>query len=582
MSVAVVAYCKRCGVAAPEVGDAGFIGAPTLASGKRGGLASFGAIHDALSALRLTSPEIEAFRAFLDAHDHHGVVRLSDVDEDDEGAPRPRRLKSFRFRAAGFVAGSWELRCEKCQQAFRAEAEAIRPFAPHTLTAAEVARFQRHAPGSDDDAVYRVGGFPFDAMDDVHDFLRVHQRHGLAVTLERAGSVKTTRTATDVARATNDDGTTCLQMGHTASRLPEAPLSLRPELDLRWAFKRCSATLGMPLVGPSHVVAFDVDRGTAVLDRAGKRLWGHAGSSEAIIGTDLLAVARVGKRWRYVVLDLASGREHYSLAVGEDDDIVAVLPEARCFIDRSGPRPMVRLRRIENGFPVVWARTWTAGKIDLRAACDSERCLMALHSDGGVTIVALRRDTGRPLWSRPIDMAEPCEEGGWWPRVAEGRLIFTTKRGTAALDVRDGRTIWYKPGLHDRGSTYGGRAYFMAGGTFSLPSLTALDTKRGRVAWRREYPELRRKGDDNRLMGSLAISETHIFGVDRAGWIWALDRSNGAPVWSHRPPGSKGFDDYASPVIAGGCLYVISGHGYGTPHLYCYEQRSASGVRKGR
>jgi hypothetical protein len=63
MGVTVAAYCQRCRVSAPEVGD-------------------FGVIYDGLGALRLVAPELAGFEAFLDEHGKHRVVQVSDNDDD--------------------------------------------------------------------------------------------------------------------------------------------------------------------------------------------------------------------------------------------------------------------------------------------------------------------------------------------------------------------------------------------------------------------------------------------------------------------------------------------------------------------
>jgi HEAT repeat protein len=194
MGVTVTAYCKRCRIAAPEVGDFGFIGSPTLGPAKRGDVTPFGTIYEGLAALRLITPELASFKAFLDEHGKHPLVQLSDADEEGEDAAPPK-LKAFRFRASGFVAGFYDLRCGKCDQTFRANADAVRPFEPFTPSPDEIALFVKNAPGTDDDAVYHVGGFPFDDLDALHEFVRAHRNHGLSARLERGVAARPKPTA---------------------------------------------------------------------------------------------------------------------------------------------------------------------------------------------------------------------------------------------------------------------------------------------------------------------------------------------------------------------------------------------------
>ncbi len=193
MGVTVTTYCKRCRVAAPEVGDFGFIGSPTLGPAKRGDVTPFGTIYAGLAALRLVTPELAGFKAFLDEHGRHPIVQQSDADDEEDGdAPSTPRLKPFRFRATGFVAGFYDLRCGQCDASIRANADAIRPFEPFAPTAAEIALFRRDAPGGDDDALYHVGGFPFDDLDALHTFVSAHGSHGVTAALERSkGAAKT-------------------------------------------------------------------------------------------------------------------------------------------------------------------------------------------------------------------------------------------------------------------------------------------------------------------------------------------------------------------------------------------------------
>jgi len=104
MGLTVNTYCKRCRVAAPEIGDYGFIGSPTLGPRPRGGLTPFGEIYAGLAALRLVTPELDAFKAFLDAHRRHRIVQASDDDDADE---EPPELAPFCHGAGRVSAGTY-------------------------------------------------------------------------------------------------------------------------------------------------------------------------------------------------------------------------------------------------------------------------------------------------------------------------------------------------------------------------------------------------------------------------------------------------------------------------------------------
>lgn len=191
MGVAFSAWCRRCGVGAPEVGDFGYIGAPTLGERKRGGLLPFGAIYQGFAALRMVTVELAAFKAFLDAHPGHPIAQRSDLGEEDfdaeEEKARPGRLKPFRFRSDRFVEGFYELTCDKCKETVRANSsDHVQPFEEFAVIGDDIALFQANVVRGSSDNFYRVGGFPFDDVEAFGQFLRAHGRHGVRARLDRA------------------------------------------------------------------------------------------------------------------------------------------------------------------------------------------------------------------------------------------------------------------------------------------------------------------------------------------------------------------------------------------------------------
>lgn len=196
MGVTFGVVCERCGVEAPEVGDFGYIGAPSLELRKRrDGLQSFGSIYEGLEAIGVVTQEIEAFKTFLDEHRGHPIALYGDgvdveeeLDEDaeteadaDTPAPAPARAKPFRFTRK-FREIFHELHCETCHETRRSsESAALRPFEPFAVSADRIKHFRERVVRTD--SLYRVGGFPFDEVAELDEFLGKHQRHHLIARL---------------------------------------------------------------------------------------------------------------------------------------------------------------------------------------------------------------------------------------------------------------------------------------------------------------------------------------------------------------------------------------------------------------
>ena len=191
MGVTFTTWCKKCGVEGPEMGDFGFVGAPTLGPAKKkGGLMPFGEIHDGFAALGMVTEELAGFKAFLDAHRGHPIVQGGDGEEDEYGddadeTPAPARLKKFRPRVRA-VDAFYELACTKCATAYRSSSsERLVPFEPFAVDAQAIRRFRTTAASADDDDFYRVGGFPYDDVRGVDVFIGDHKGHPLQARLDR-------------------------------------------------------------------------------------------------------------------------------------------------------------------------------------------------------------------------------------------------------------------------------------------------------------------------------------------------------------------------------------------------------------
>ena len=188
-------------------------------------------------------------------------------------------------------------------------------------------------------------------------------------------------------------------------------------------------------------------------------------------------------------------------------------------------------------------------------------------------IAALSLETGKKIWAVPLhDIDEPAADGRWDPAVTQGLLIMGTASGTVAMAAKDGRLVWQSR-MQALRTVYGDRIY-LRGSNPDVPGrpsqIAVLDAKTGKPVWRRDYPEVLKKGRDNRLMGYLAVSETHLYSGDANGVVWAFDARTGEPVWSQRPKGSEAFGPWTLPVAVDGRLFIASAGD--KPHLFCYEQ----------
>jgi len=190
--------CLNCGVTAPEVGDFGHIGAPTLGTtAKRNALRPFGQIYAALEAVGLLTEELESTKAFLGAHKGHRVKLLGDGeaegdDEDEgdfEGDAGGEGGRQFRWRKGKFVEAFHVIECAKCGESLRSpDSLRLRPFSRKTLTAEDAKSFLAGAGGVDDH-VYRVGP-PFGSLDNLLLFVAKHRAHGPAVALDEGQRAK--------------------------------------------------------------------------------------------------------------------------------------------------------------------------------------------------------------------------------------------------------------------------------------------------------------------------------------------------------------------------------------------------------
>ncbi|MCP3876665.1 MAG: hypothetical protein GY699_26450 [Desulfobacteraceae bacterium] len=121
MSISTTIYCVDCILEAPEIGDQGFIGMPSLDEKivpkhkDYDVLQNFGSIYRALSDINLVTYELESFHRFLKEHEGHSIHQSFEGNDD----PWPDKLNDYysehleipeyKISDEGFVNGRFEL-----------------------------------------------------------------------------------------------------------------------------------------------------------------------------------------------------------------------------------------------------------------------------------------------------------------------------------------------------------------------------------------------------------------------------------------------------------------------------------------
>ena len=225
MGVTFDLLCIRCGERAPEIGDFGYIGYPTLSS--RGRLfrspQNFGYIYEGLASVGLLPLEVEAFRVFLERHRRHRLVPLPGFEDEDDGSffAQARMWLSigtfvlshpglvFRRGIGGaaelllgpeeepvdpsalvaetdFINAHYRMTGAQCDRsAITENADQLRRFEPRSITPAERARFERNVLSLDSDSIYRATPLvdPYGDLAPFRTFLQQHSGHDVRADL---------------------------------------------------------------------------------------------------------------------------------------------------------------------------------------------------------------------------------------------------------------------------------------------------------------------------------------------------------------------------------------------------------------
>lgn len=268
---------------------------------------------------------------------------------------------------------------------------------------------------------------------------------------------------------------------------------------------------------------------------------------------------KTGKElWRYDLGDARAARilPHQVVPNGGDFDFVVTSPRA---VLSDG---VVYVGSGDNGLNAVNAatgqRVWrfeTAGPIRTDAVVDGARVFVG-SLDGSV--YAVDRQTGKQLWKK--ETYGPLTSS---PGLVAGRLIVGNRNGLlAALDPATGETAWRMLfwGSAVESSAVAGDGGLFYIGASDLRRVSAIDAKDGRVVWRTDvygcaWP---RPALTQRFVYQSAIG-VEPYDMRHLGSLTALDRKTGRIAWRWPMadwPGAWTTGFAAPPVVEAGTLVV--------------------------
>jgi hypothetical protein len=212
VSITCAVWCLDCLELAPDVGDGGYLGAPSLEPIAMcdlglGDMPTFGFLYEPLRALDLQPADLEDFREFLLTHAGHRLRQSADEDPPEIAAMDSERRdaqmaaivddaearKTKRAKDRTFVEATLKVRCDRCKEVCVSdEPDFLRSFKGARLAPSSIALFLERWPQDPDTGWnHRVSGIvdPFGPfMTDLWNFLSIHREHSVAASLDRIPS----------------------------------------------------------------------------------------------------------------------------------------------------------------------------------------------------------------------------------------------------------------------------------------------------------------------------------------------------------------------------------------------------------
>lgn len=190
MSVTHSVHCDDCDADAPDVGDMGSIGFPSLSMDPRKKAdvpQNFGYIYQGFLGVGLLTQELDEFLAFLCDHVGHRLMILEEDDapyedhEDDawyrkardaaNGPPRP--AQGLEYHVAKFEAA-----CGRCDEKITSEhVDTVRRGGPHTVSSTAIDEYHDRVIKRLDNDFYRSEPFNSADLEQLGTFLRRHKAH---------------------------------------------------------------------------------------------------------------------------------------------------------------------------------------------------------------------------------------------------------------------------------------------------------------------------------------------------------------------------------------------------------------------
>ncbi len=206
MSVLFSTFCLDC-LEETLALDGGYIGTPDLSTETKGvynpphdytdEANNFGLIYEGLKALKLLPRGVEEYKAFLEKHQGHRVMLLSDSENEPVELQGLEEVPEFKYSDNDFVDAYYHVHCKACDDVFqdpRGFKTSMRQFEPFIPTPQQLESFDKYAASGDIDMdYYRAGILDSEFIDSLSLFLHNHKNHLMEVRLSDEPRIESTQ-----------------------------------------------------------------------------------------------------------------------------------------------------------------------------------------------------------------------------------------------------------------------------------------------------------------------------------------------------------------------------------------------------
>jgi outer membrane protein assembly factor BamB len=176
--------------------------------------------------------------------------------------------------------------------------------------------------------------------------------------------------------------------------------------------------------------------------------------------------------------------------------------------------------------------------------------LAVIAPGGNSVIVALDKDTGRPVWWTE-EVSAAAQYGSCYAFIHDGvpMIALGTAEGLLCIDARNGRVLWTNPfsarntancptPVYSNGYVFWANGYEKGGICMRLAVING--NVRAEEAWRTSDMDCR--------VGAYIIHEGYVYGTNAGGWA-CLDLRTGEPQWTDRGAVGTGSLCYADEML---------------------------------